>query len=147
MGCHDVRSYIQSGNVVFRSDKRAPGDLQKELSAAVLLRFGVEPAIIVLTAAEFRHAIERNPFSNRVEDGKSMHYFFLADDPTSIKEQALQDACADSESYAHVGKTFYLLTPEGFARSKLAANVERYLGVPATARNQRTVMRVAAMIE
>ena len=62
-------------------------------------------------------------------------------------EHFLEEYRAGSERYRLVQRVFYLYAPDGIGRSKLAAQVERRLGVPATARNFRTVTKIRAMAE
>ena len=79
-------------------------------------------------------------------DGKALHFYFLdacAERPDLEKLRLVQ---ADSEEFELRGAVFYLLAPDGIGRSKLAAQVERCLGVPATARNWNTVRKLGEMV-
>ncbi len=144
LGYADVRTYIQSGNVVF--DAPDGRDVSaSSIAAAVRAGTGVDARVVVLTAAEFRRAATHNPFA--AEDGRSVQLFFLESAPPDPDLDAIRGLCKDSERWRLTDAVFYLHAPEGIARSKLAAAVERKLGVGATARNWRTVRKVLEMAE
>lgn len=144
LGCEDVKTYIQSGNVVFRVDSQSKDDLAKKLSDKVLELHGFAPKVLLLTITEFSSAIENNPYS--VEDGKLLHFFFLSEAPSSPDLEKLEALKLPSEIYELKGDVFYFFAPDGVSRSKLFAKVEKCLGVPVTARNWNTVNKLASMI-
>ena len=144
LGCEDVRTYIQSGNVVFNIDDHLKANLVKSLSDAVLEAHGFAPKVLLLTASEFSTAITNNSFST--EDGKLLHFFFLSEIPQSPDLEKLETLKLPSEVYELKDNIFYLYAPEGVSRSKLFAKVEKCLGVPVTARNWNTVNKLAFMI-
>jgi uncharacterized protein (DUF1697 family) len=138
-GCSDVRTYIQSGNVVLRCPVTDAARLAKRIRAAVAAGCGFEPQVMLVEQEELERAAAANPFATAVANPKSVHLFFLAERPRSPDLRSLDRLKAGSESYSLKGEVLYLCTPEGFGKSKLAARIERALGVPATARNWRTV--------
>jgi len=143
-GYLQVRTYIQSGNVVFNSSQALTSTTTKTISQAIGKTFGFEPEILILQAQQLQQAIADNPFPT--DKGNALHFFFLEAAPTHLDLEALTGRKAPSESF-HLGKqVFYLHAPDGIGRSKLAASAERLLGVPATARNGNTVFKLAAMI-
>ena len=143
-GCGDVRTYIQSGNVVFRSACDA-AHLSTQLAAAVSRSHGFEPRVLVRTPAELERAAAGNPFLEADDDPKSLHLFFL-DTPAKRPDlRSLEALKTHTERFVLKGRIFYLHTPDGFGTSKLARRVERLLGVDATARNWRTVKTLIAM--
>lgn len=146
MGLHDVQTYIQSGNVVFRSDPGKKATLATKITAAIKAQHGFAPHVLVLEAAELKKAMAGNPYPEAVAVPKSLHLFFLDEAPQQPDLNALDAIKTDSERYKLAGKVFYLHTPDGFGTSKLAARAERLLGVPATARNWNTVCKLAEMI-
>jgi uncharacterized protein (DUF1697 family) len=146
-GCVGVRTYIQSGNAIFRSAMSDPSRLAKQLATAVFRRYGFEPRVLVLTRSEVESAIAGNPFPEAHEDPRSVHLFFLAAPPTKPDLNSLEALKAKSERFALKGKVFYIHTPNGFGTSKLAARAERLLGVDATARNWRTVTTLLEMAD
>jgi uncharacterized protein (DUF1697 family) len=144
MGCEKVKTYIQSGNAVFRTETNQTKKIAEEISSAVLEGYGFKPKILILDSSELEEAIENNPF--RTEVGKALHFFFLESTPAEPDLDGLASAKSDSEEFCLNRNMFYLYTPDGFGRSKLAAKVEQALGVPVTARNWNTISKLAAMV-
>lgn len=146
MGLREVRTYIQSGNVVFRGDVNNRATLAAKISAAIEAQHGFAPQVLLLDAEELRKAIADNPYPEALVAPKSLHLFFLAEVPQHADLQALEALKSASEHYTLAGKVFYLHTPEGFGISRLAARVEKLLGVAASARNWNTVCKLAEMV-
>jgi uncharacterized protein (DUF1697 family) len=147
LGFGDIKTYIQSGNVVFRTEEDDPARIAKRITSEVVKGFGFEPQVLLLEPAELRRAMEANPFPEAASEPKTLHLTFMAEEPLHPDLEALERLRKDSESYALKGTVFYLHAPEGIGRSKLAAKVEHLLGVPGTSRNWRTVTRVLALAE
>jgi len=143
--CVDVETYIQSGNVIFRSAASDVSRLAKQLTAAVSKSHGFAPLVLVLTAGELARAASGNPYPEANDNPKSVHVFFLAERPAKPDLPSLEALKANGERFALKGKAFYLHTPNGFGTSRLAGRVERLLGVAATARNWRTVTTLVEM--
>jgi uncharacterized protein (DUF1697 family) len=145
-GCEQVRTYIQSGNVVFRSRVKAGARLSSHILDAVEAAFGFPPHLLLLTAADLREAVEHNPFPEATADPRSLHFFFLDTTPPAPATAALAVLATATERYRLMGRVFYLHAPDGFGRSRLASSAERKLGVAATARNYATVETLVAMV-
>jgi len=145
LGCSNVATHIQSGNVVLEKSRSDAMKLSQRIADTVLKNHGFKPRCLVLTADELEEAVVSNPFPDAGGDPKSLHVFFLAEKPTSPEFEMLNDIKSASESYALIDKVFYLHAPDGIGRSSLAARVEKLLGVDATARNWRTVSKLVAM--
>jgi len=141
----DVKTYIQSGNAVFRSKVKSPAVLSKSIRSSVKSSFGFEAHVIVLNRDELERAIRSNPYPEAEAEPKTLHVFFLDSRPKNPDLHRLESVRLDSEHFKLVDKVFYLHAPDGIGKCKLAARVERALGVPATARNWRTVQKVAAL--
>jgi uncharacterized protein (DUF1697 family) len=144
-GHRDVRTYIQSGNVIFRSAAPDAAQAAKRLAAAVSKSHGFEPRVLVLTLGALERAAAGNPFPEATGNPKSLHLFFLAERPPKPDVKAFEAVKAASERFALKGLIFYLFTPDGFGTSRLAARAEKLLGVGATARNWRTVTTLIEM--
>lgn len=142
LACSDVRTYIQSGNVVFRS-AADPATIEQDLSAAIQASHGFAPRVLILSADELAATAAANPFAAADNAIKTVHQFFLVA-PSSTATAAFA-AHATSERYHLEPRCFYLHTPDGFGNSKLAEKAERLLGVAATARNWRTVSTLVEM--
>jgi uncharacterized protein (DUF1697 family) len=144
-GCLDVRTYIQSGNVTFRSSMSDVSRLANLITDAVSRRHGFAPHVVVLTRAQLHKAAAGNPYPEATEDPKSVHLFFLAERPRKPDLKACEAIKRKTERFQLKGSIFYLHAPDGFGISKLAARAEKLLGVSATARNWRTVMTLLEM--
>ncbi|HEX4266878.1 MAG TPA: DUF1697 domain-containing protein [Steroidobacteraceae bacterium] len=145
-GFRSVRTYIQSGNVVFHSSRRDPGSLAKQIERLVERNFACAPRVLLISRAELATAIRGNPFPDADRNHKSLHLYFLASHPKSPDIEALARLDAGREAFALQGKVCYLWTPDGFADSALRSRIERCLGVPATARNWRTVNELLKLL-
>ncbi len=143
-GCRNVRTYIQSGNVVFDSAKQA-GKLGEQISSAISQVHGFKPKVWLLTEAELRDAIDHNPFDTEV--GKALHFFFLESEAKRADLSILKPVQKESEKFKLHKKIFYLFAPEGIGRSKLAEKIGQALGVDVTARNWNTVNKLRLMVE
>lgn len=149
LGFEDVRTYIQSGNVVFRDpDPADAAATAARIADAIENRHEFRPRVLVLSADRFRAALDTNPFPDAEAAPRTLHLFFLAEEARDEADlEALEALSTDTERF-HLGdRVFYLHAPDGFGRSKLAAKAESLLGVPATARNWRTASRLRKMIE
>jgi len=144
-GCRDVATVIQSGNVVFRHPAAGSRSLQDSIGRRIERHFGFLPGIVYLRQQEFRQAMAANPFPAAEAAPDRLHLWFTHELPTAPDSKKMQSLAARGENVALVGRVLYLHAPEGIGRSKLAAAAERLLGVAATARNWRTVTRIAAL--
>ena len=144
-GLHSVRTYIQSGNVVFQSTHGTAATLAAAIGALIAKRAGFEPQVMVLSGRELAAAIAANPFPEAQRDHKSLHLFFLSARPPRPDLDSLARLKVGREGFALTGKVFYLFTPHGFPQCALHDKVERFLGVHATARNWRTANELLAM--
>jgi uncharacterized protein (DUF1697 family) len=142
----NARTYIQSGNVVFESTAKSGSSLSERIARRVEERHGFRPKVLLLNREELLAAIESNPFPKAASDPKTLHFFFLAEPASNADTEALDAAKTTTESYELTDGIFYLHAPDGVGRSKLAANVEKYLGVATTARNYRTVEKLLSMV-
>ncbi len=139
------RTYIQSGNVVFRSKARESERLASKIRNAVNRAHGFEPEVLVLDTQELQQALASNPMTDAESDPSKLLLFFLAGVPERPDLEAIERIKGTRERFALIDSVFYLHAPEGIGRSRLAAKAEKLLGVPATARNWRTVRRLMEM--
>jgi uncharacterized protein (DUF1697 family) len=140
LGYQQIRTYIQSGNVVLNSERQPNSNVSDQIEQ----QFGFKPQMMVLNKSQFKAAVQNNPFSS--DQGKTIHFFFLAGAPSPDIEK-LDSLAAPSEAYHINDEVFYLHAPDGIGRSKLAANVEKCLAVSTTARNLNTVNKLHSMID
>ncbi len=145
LGLENVNTYIQSGNVVFQTHQIDRAGLGEEITTAIGRGHGFTPQVMLLSLADLDTAVAQNPFPATDEQHKTLHFYFLEAVPANPDLVSLEAIKTETEQFALIDKVFYLYAPEGIGRSKLAAKVERALGVPATARNWRTVGKLVEM--
>lgn len=142
-GLKDVRTYIQSGNVVALSSLTFI-ELEKLVHEIILKNFGGDIAVLARTPDQFAEILQRNPF--REEDGKRLYFSLLATDPDKklLKEFLATDFSPDKVRY--VGNTIYTLYATRHSDSRFNNNYfERKLKITATTRNLNTMTRLVAM--
>jgi uncharacterized protein (DUF1697 family) len=140
LGMSDIRTYIQSGNVVFRGPGKRATRLAAQIGAAIEARFGFEPHVVVISDEDLAAAVAGNPFPESTDsDRRALHLFFLDDAPRDTDLERLNTVRQRDERWDVSGRFLYLHAPDGVGDSKLATQVERILGVTATVRNWRTV--------
>ncbi len=144
LGCEDVKTYIQSGNAVFRSDNDREL-LASDITSAIDQAFGFAPPVQLLMIEEFQSILAANPFPEAASTPKFLYVSFLAKAAQNPDLATLETLGTSSERFELLGNAFYLHAPDGIGRSKLAARVERCLGVETTARNWRTVTKIAEL--
>jgi uncharacterized protein (DUF1697 family) len=147
MDLQKVRTYIQSGNVVFQAEEGDASKISADIGAAIKDTFGFEPQALVLTGEEFEEALDANPFPEAESEPKSLHLYFLASSPADPDLAALEDVKKVNERFLLLDRVFYLHAPEGIGRSKLAAKVEKTLGEPVTARNWRSSVKIRELAQ
>lgn len=146
IGWREVRTYIQSGNVVYAAD-RGPDDHERELTAAIARRFGLEVPVIVRTAEAWARYTASNPYpkASRIEPNLVMLTVCGAS-PAEDAEDHLLSRAADGERIARIGDALWIHYAGGSGRSKLSpAVLDRAVGSPVTTRNWRTVLKLAEM--
>lgn len=137
LGCTDVRTYLQSGNVVFGGKK--PADLEKKL--------GLGARVLLMSEKEWAAVVKASPFKKEAADPTKVHVSFLFEAPGKEGLAKLAAVKSGKDRYAIKGRTVHLHCPDGYGRSKLAnPSLERALGVPATTRNWRTIEALAALL-
>ncbi len=142
MGARGVKTYVQSGNAVFRSTAANRAQISEYLASEIKRHRGFEPHVFILGVDALERAIANNPFPEAEADGSRLHLGFLGSVPESPELERLEALKKESERFRLIGSVFYLHAPEGIGRSKLAARSERLLGVPMTDRNWKTVCKL-----
>ena len=149
-GHRDVRTYVQSGNVVLssRASAASVASVASSVHREIAEGFGLDVPIVVRTAAQIADIAAHNPFDRAGADpGRQLHVAFLATRPADEAVAALEPRRAAPEELHVRGTEIYLWCPDGFGRSKVLTGVERALGTAMTVRNWRTVtelLRLAA---
>lgn len=147
-GATDVRTYIQSGNVLFRAEDHAADGIAVAVSAAIAGQLGLTVPVVVRTVAELRTVVERNPFVAAGHPTDQLHALFLSGTPTPEIVAGLDPWFAAPDTFAIVDREIYLHLPNGAARSRLTNEwFDRRLGLISTSRNWRTVTTLLGMCE
>ena len=142
LGLQNIKTYIQSGNVVFQNEKIDTSELSDRISVAINKSHGFTPQVFLFEMDELENAIGANPFPQAESEPKTLHLYFLASVPKNPDLKTLEGIKRESERFKLKGKVFYLHAPDGIGRSKLAARAEKSLGVAVTARNWRSVCKI-----
>jgi uncharacterized protein (DUF1697 family) len=144
-GCADVRTYIQSGNVVFAAP--ASKGLAGRLEAAIAEQAGLRVPVVLRSARDYLAVAEANPFLARGADEALLHVAFLSGTPEPERVARLDPSRSPPDELEVVGMQVYLHFPAGLAKSKFTnAYLDSTLKVVSTVRNWRTVQALAGML-
>ena len=141
LGFDEVRTYIQSGNVVFRTDDEDAAKIEDRITAAIAKQFGFATPVIARRPHELKSLVAANPFPP--EYAARLYVAFLSGVPERPDTDAITNTKSDTEEFSLSGRHVYLHYPDGQGRSKMTnALLERRLGVTSTVRNWRTVNKL-----
>ena len=145
----DPHTYVQSGNVIFRTKERDLLVLTKRVQNAIQRRFGFRPDVIVRTSSQLRDVIARNPFAKRRDIHPSrLLVTFLASNPGPEAREKVLKIKTDPEELRIDGRELYTYYPNGMARPKLSwAVIEKMLKTSGTGRNWNTVTKLLEIAE
>jgi uncharacterized protein (DUF1697 family) len=147
LGYGDVRTYLQSGNVVLTSPA-SPERLQRELEQQIAEELGLETRVLVRTRDELADVIERDPLAGVADNPRRYQVSFLSAEPDAEVVRELGRVDVAPERFVVSGREIYTWHPDGIQRSKLNKVLsDRSLGVVATARNWNTVTKLLALAD
>jgi uncharacterized protein (DUF1697 family) len=146
LGFSDVRSLLQTGNVMFRSQSR-PTQLERRLEREVDKRLALQTEFFVRNADEWTSVVSHNPFRDEARrDPAHLVVVFLKDAPDANRVNALQAAITGRERVGAHGKQAYIVYPDGIGRSRVTSSlIERKLATRGTGRNWNTVLKIAEL--
>jgi uncharacterized protein (DUF1697 family) len=146
LGFDEVRSLLQSGNLVFDSKTRTGAELERFLEAEAVERFALEIDFFVRTPEEWKSIIRQNPFRKEAElDPAHTLLMLLKSAPTGEDVLALEAEIAGDEIVRAKGRQLYIFYPNGIGRSRFTnAVIERKVG-RCTGRNWNTVLKLAIL--
>jgi uncharacterized protein (DUF1697 family) len=143
LGHENVRTYLQSGNVVFMNRASDQKKLAAEIEHAISNAFDLDVTVVIRTHRQMEHVADGNPFPTEGTKPTSLHVMFLARPASSKAVKMLDPERSPPDEFEVRGGEVYLWLPKGSARSKLTIDYfERQLGTRATARNWNTVTKV-----
>lgn len=137
-GFDNVRTYVQSGNVLVDS-KLTPSAVRDRIEQLLQETFDLSVPVVTRTRDDLARVVEHNPIKDAAEDPKRYQVSFLSEPLPPERIERLQQLIAGSEQFVVDDRELYTWHPDGVARSKLAGGLAGKLGVVVTARNWTTV--------
>jgi uncharacterized protein (DUF1697 family) len=149
LGFKDARTYIQSGNVVFRNEGNDPGKMAKAIEAGILKAFGFEVPVIVRSADQLAAVAEANPWrKKKLADTERVYISYLDQAPSKEAAAALALIAGGNDEFILIGTEVYILARGGYGKSVFSNTLmEKKLKVRSTTRNLETTMKLLAMAE
>jgi uncharacterized protein (DUF1697 family) len=142
-GCTDVKTYIASGNVIFKATAAVARTLAAKVEKQIAKDHGLRVPVVVRTAKELASAVENNPYVARDDHS---HVLFLAERPTKAAVAGLDANRSPGDEFAVIGRDVFLYCPNGVAKTKLTNDYfDRKLATTSTGRNFRTVRKLVEM--
>jgi len=148
LGWEGIQTYIQSGNIVFRSAEGNPGQLAQKIKQKLQDKYRFEVPTLVLDPQEFMRIIHNNPFTRDPGEAEDRLYVtFLFNPPRADLARKLQELKKDNEQFIQDDKIIFLYYPEGYGRAVMNNNAfEKALQVEATTRNWKTVNKLYEIV-
>jgi uncharacterized protein (DUF1697 family) len=146
LGHSEVRTYVQSGNVVFTSSVRSPARLARAVEDRIERDLDLDVTVLVRTGRELADVVRSNPFVKAVTDLATLHVTFLSGTPPAARLSDIEPAAWAPDEFRVAGREVYLHCPGGYGRTKLNnAFWERRLDLAGTTRKWRTVTTLCEM--
>jgi uncharacterized protein (DUF1697 family) len=149
MGFQNIRSYVQSGNVLFEAGRESATRLSETIEQQITQDFGLAISVLMRTPKAMQAIIQHNPFlPDPAIDQSKLHVTFLSVDPPQNALDLLQPLATKPEQVHVLGREVYLYCPHGYGQTKLSNSaIERKLSVRATTRNWKTTNTLLAMAQ
>ncbi len=145
-GATDVRTYIQSGNVVYGAAPKLAAKIPTKVSEALDRELGLAVPLVTRTARELEAVAKKNPFLERGAEPKTLHVVFLADVPGADAVARLDPKRSPGDELIVRGRDIYLCLPNGVAKSKITnAWLDSTLKTTSTLRNWNTVLALVEL--
>jgi uncharacterized protein (DUF1697 family) len=146
LGHSDVSTYIQTGNVLFRSSSKSAAKLVAGIEAQLERDFGSSPAVILRTVPELTRVVATSPFPKQGAEPGRHHVTFLAEKPSRERLASFSAPASGRDELVIIDREVYVHTPDGYGNSRLnGAMLERRLGVVSTTRNWNTVTKLCEL--
>jgi len=148
MGFTNVKSYIQSGNIIFQSNENIASNLEKNLEEGILNCFGFDVPVIVRNINEWRQLIDENPFLEEKSSIEDLCVTFLSEPPQPELLSQLIIRETENDKIKLIGKNAYLKITGPYHKTPLNNNwIEKTLKVKATTRNWKGILKIGEMLE
>ena len=147
-GLEEVRTLLQSGNLVFKATSRMAAGIESVLEREAATKLGLQTDFMVRSADEMKTVVDRNPFADAARDDPGhLVVSFLKSEPSTGDVEALRSAIRGREVIEARGRELYIFYRDGIGRSKLtAALMDSKLKARGTGRNWNTVLKLAGMV-
>lgn len=146
VGCRDVSTYIQSGNVLFSAGAALAKRVAPLIQTAIEKQLGIKIPVLIRTAAELQQVLRNNPFLRKRCETQSLHVVFLTTTPTPTHIRALDPQRSAPDQFAVVGDAIFLLLHNGVAKTKLTNTYfDTKLATTSTVRNWNTLQKLVAL--
>jgi uncharacterized protein (DUF1697 family) len=147
-GCDDVRTYIQSGNVIFHAAPSVIARFPGLITTQIAERFGYRMPVVLRTTEQLRDVISNNPFLQIGAAEETLHVLFLADQPDPRRVDDLDPDRSPPDAFIVRGQEVYLRLPHGVAHTRLTNDYfDSKLTTTSTGRNWRTVTKLLQLME
>jgi uncharacterized protein (DUF1697 family) len=147
LGCRDVRTFIQSGNIVFSAERRIASRVADLIAARIAEAFGYRTPVVLRTAEQLAEIVSGNPFLEAGSSESSLHVLFLKDMPSQSRIGLLDPDRSPPDTYLVRGQQIFLNCPNGVARTKLTNDYfDAKLATTTTGRNWRTVTKLLELM-
>jgi uncharacterized protein (DUF1697 family) len=145
----EPQTYLQSGNIVFKTSERNLGLLATRIKRAITKHLACSPEIMLRTVAELRAVVSNNPFANRTNiEPSKLHVFFLTAQPAKNAVENLRQLAIQPEELHLMGRELFIYFPNGVGKSKLPwARLDKALQTSGTGRNWNSVTKALEMAE
>src|SRR5262245_45343411 len=147
LGFRNVRTLLNSGNIVYTSPRSTPAVAARRIESAIAKTLGVSSKVTVVDSAELGDIVSANPLESVADDHSRMLVYVLATTDACARVRALAGHAWGKERVAVGKRVVYAWCPHGFMESKLRAALDRALGDAATTRNWATMMRLDALVK
>src|SRR5258705_2865807 len=147
LGFGGVRTYVQSGNVIYESEEKSPAELSNKIEDKIQRDFGFTVPVLVKTSKEIAQIVSDNHLvKEKWIDHSKLHVTFLSDAPPRTAVNVLEPLATGRERFHILNREICLYCPDGYGRTKLSNNaIEKKLSVVSTTRNWRTVNTLLEM--
>ena len=144
----NAKTYVQSGNVIFRSAPTEEAALAAKIQRGIEKRFGLRPEVILRSAQDMQAVVKASPFTGRanIEPGKLLVQF-LGEEPTAEVRGRIEALGPHPEELHLVGRELYVYFPDGQGRSKFVPVLDRILKSTGTGRNWNSVTKMLEIAE
>ena len=147
LGHTDISTFIQTGNVIFRTPSKNMVKLATDIERQLATDFGSSPAVILRTVPDLLRIGSSSPFARRGADPARHHVTFLAQASSADRLRTFSPPPSGRDELELDGLEVYVNTPDGYANTKLTGTyLERHLGILSTTRNWNTVTKLCQLI-